>query len=232
MKQVRKLVNIPAPDHFLQRHLRQAVYIQGVPADKQSKRLQPLRIAFGIYAIQRFHIIYLADLGRPSAYGTYLRYILYPASGQIFRDLGNNHICLIHFNGIPHSQLQRFHNTNIMHAGPADRRALQLHRLKDRHRVDQSGPGRTPFYLHQLGLPDFIRPFKRHGVSWKFGCVPQGQPVINIIQKQHQPVRRKIIVADPLGKRSHDLLQIPAIHHHVFHYIKSLVHQPLKLLST
>ena len=99
-----------------------------------------LCLAFRIRAVQRLSIGNLADLGVAMAHRTLLRDILHAASREILRNLGNNHIRLVHLDLIPNSQFQFFHNADIMDAGPADRGSLQFHWFKDGNRIDQSGP--------------------------------------------------------------------------------------------
>ena len=60
------------------------------------------------------------------------------ASREIFRDLRNDHIRLVNLNGVSDPQFQFFHDADIVHAGAANRRPLQFHRLKNRNRIDQS----------------------------------------------------------------------------------------------
>ena len=123
-----------------------------------------------------------------TAYGTFVRNYQVAASGKVLRDLGNDHIRLIDLDGIPDSKLQFLYNADVVHAGTAHCGAFQLHRLKNRHRVDQSGSGRAPFHIHQLGLPHFIRPFESEGIPWKFGSASKRFAVGNVIIGNHQPV--------------------------------------------
>ena len=124
MEYIRKFVNKTCLDKLLQGSLGQAVNVKGIAADKQGKALYLLGLAVRVGAVQALYIIYLADFRPASAYGTFLRYVLYAAPGQVFLYLRDNHVGLIHGYGISHAQLQPLHDAQIVDTGPADRGSL------------------------------------------------------------------------------------------------------------
>ena len=121
MEYIRIFVNKTCLDEFFQGGLRQTVNVKCIAADKEGKALYLFGLAVRIGAVQALYIIYLADFRPASTYGTFLRYVLYPAAGQVFLYLRDNHVGLIHGYGISHSQLQPFHDAQIVDTGPADR---------------------------------------------------------------------------------------------------------------
>ena len=116
-----------------------------------------------------------------------------------------------------------------MNAGSGHRSPLQLHRFKNRHRIDQPCPGRTPLDFQQRRLLLFIRPFERERIPRKFRRSAQGFPVCDIIINHHQTVRRKIVFHNLGRKILHRLIQRIRGHNPVFHRIKALLFQPFHL---
>ena len=165
------------------------------------------------------------------AHGTGIRYALHTASGQVFRYLRDNHIGLIHLDPVSDAEFQVFHDTEIMHAGAADRSPLQFYGLKYGNRIDQSGPGRAPFNLQQLRITDLIRPFKGIGISWELCGCTQRLPIGNIIVHKYEPVRRKIIFRNLPCKPLYLLLNRLRCNQMVFHHFESLFLQPVKLFG-
>ena len=125
-------------DKFFQRSLRHAVNIHGIPADKQFERLDRLGWTRGIHAVQGFHIIGAADFCFFPTGRTLTGDIQQAAPGQIPGNLGNNHIRLVHLHPVSNPQFQPPHDTDIVETGPAHRGTLQLHRLKDSHRINKA----------------------------------------------------------------------------------------------
>ena len=111
-----------------------------------------------IRTVERFRIQDLPDLSLPAAHRTRFRNVPYSASGQIFRDLRDNHIGLVHLNPVPDAQLQFLHNADIVDAGSGNGRSLQLYRIENSHRINQPCPGRTPLDLPKRRLPGFHPP--------------------------------------------------------------------------
>ena len=119
-----------------------------------------------------------------------------------------------------------------MDAGPAHRRPLQLHRIEDRHRIDQSGSRRTPLDFPKRRLPDLIRPFKSKRISRELRSRPQRFPIGNIVINKHQPVGRHFVFLYVLCKPRNLILNRLPGHHMVLHHIKALLFQPLHLINT
>ncbi len=61
------------------------------------------------------------------------------AAGQVFRNLRDDHVRLIDRNGISLAQLHGLHDADVVDAGTAHRGSLQLHRIKNCHRIDKPG---------------------------------------------------------------------------------------------
>ena len=189
-----------------------------------------LCLASGIRTVQCLCLVFHGDPGRPAAYRTGLGDILHPAPGQVLRDLRDDHIRLVYCDPVSHAQLQLFHDTDIVDAGAAHRRSLQLHRLKDSHRIDQPGPGRAPLDLFERCLPDLIRPLKGKGVPGELRRGPEGLAVGNVVIHQHQPVRGQLIGLDMAREPLYFLIDRPGCDQMVLHYVKSLLLQPLHLV--
>ena len=62
--------------------------------------------------------------------------------------------------------------------------------VKDRHRIDQPGPGRAPLDLQKPGLAHFIGPFKGIGIPGELGSSSKGRAIGNVHHRS-APVRRK-----------------------------------------
>ena len=173
---------------FLQCCLGKSVDIHGIPACKKPKGFDFLGRALRIDAEKTFHIVFFLHYRFLSAGRAGMRDRCITASGQIFRDLRNDHICFVYTNGISDPQLQFLHDTDVMHTGPAHCGSFQFHRLKNCFRIDQSGPGRAPLNLQKSRITHLIGPFKCHGVPWKLGCSSQRFSVSNIIIQCHKPI--------------------------------------------
>ena len=104
-----------------------------------------LRQTFRIRAVQCLHAVFIVNYGRVAADRTDRRNLDLIAAGQILGNLRYDHIGFVYADCIADSQLQFPHDTDIMHRCPADRRAFKLNRIKDRHRVDESGTRSAPF---------------------------------------------------------------------------------------
>ena len=133
--------------HFLQSCFGESVDVQGITADKQGIRLNLLRRAFLIGAIQGLYFIHLTDLGGLSADRTDLRDLHVVTAGQILRDLRDDHIRLINRNMISDPQSQGTQYADIVHRGTADCGALEFYRFEDCHWIDQPGATGAPFDL-------------------------------------------------------------------------------------
>ena len=106
-------------------------------------------------------------------------------SCQILRDLWNDHIRLVYTDRIPDSKFQLFHNADIMHTGPAYRRAFQFYRFKNSYRIDQACSGRAPLNFQKFRITHLICPFKCHGISGKFSCSSKRFSIGNIVINAH-----------------------------------------------
>lgn len=109
------------------------------------------------------------------------------AAGEVLRNLRDYHIGLINGYTVTDSQLQSSDNTDIMDTGTAHRCSLQLHRVKDGNRINESRPARAPLYLTQRGFCRFIRPLKRDGIPGEFSCPSQGKAIGDIIINNTRP---------------------------------------------
>ena len=188
LKDISEIFDKAFQDKFLQSSLRQTIDIHSVPADKKGERFDLLRLTVRIHTVKRFYFICFDHSGFLSAYRTGIRDLQISAAGKILCDLRNDHIGFIDLDLIPNTKLQFFHNTDIMNAGPADSGPFQFYRLKDSHRIDQSGSGRTPFNFFQCGFPYFIFPFKGIRISWKLCSGPQGISISNVIIQGNKSV--------------------------------------------
>ena len=88
--------------------------------------------------MERFHTIIILDFCRAPAYRTVLRWPDAPASGQVFRDLRDDHIGFVDLYCVAGSQCQLPHDAQVVHGSTANRRPLQLHRIEHSDRIDQS----------------------------------------------------------------------------------------------
>ena len=155
-----------------------------------------LGLTFRIRAVQCLRLVFHGDAGRSAAHRTGRRDILYPAAGQVFRYLGNDHVRLVHGDPVSDPQLQFFHDTDVVDAGAAHCRPFQFHGLKDGHRVDQPCPGRVPLDFLKRGLPDFIRPLERKGISGELCRCPKRLTVSDVVIHEHQSIRRHFVFSD------------------------------------
>ena len=136
-KDISKIFDKSFQDKFLQGGLRQTVYIHSIPADEKGKRFNLLGLTVWIRAVKRFHLVGFDHSGFLSAHRTGIRDFQLSAASKILRNLRDDHICLINLDSVSDSQLQLFHNTDIVDTGPAHCSSLQLHRLKDCYGIDQ-----------------------------------------------------------------------------------------------
>ena len=104
------------------------------------------------------------------------------------RELWNDHIRLVYTDRIPDSKFQLFHNADIMHTGPAYRRAFQFYRFKNSYRIDQACSGRAPLNFQKFRITHLICPFKCHGISGKFSCSSKRFSIGNIVIQSHQSI--------------------------------------------
>ena len=214
---------------FLQCCLGKSVDIHGIPACKKPKGFDLLGRAPRIDAEKTFHIVFFLHYRFLSAGRAGMRNRCITASGQIFRNLRNDHICFVYTNGISDPQLQFLHDTDVMHTGPAHCGSFQFHRLKNCYRIDQSGPGRAPLNLQKSRITHLIGPFKCHGVPWKLGRSSQRFSVSNIIIQCHKPICRKIIGRNCFRKVIHRFIQSFCCDFSIFHNLKALFIQPPEL---
>ena len=117
-----------------------------------------------------------------------------------------------------------------MDTGAADRRSLQLNRLKYCHRVNQPRSRRAPFNIEKLRLMNLIRPLECDRIAREFCRPPQRLAVGNIIIQKHQSIRRRIIFRNRLRIHFDRLRQRLFCHLMVLYDLKPLCFQPFKLL--
>ena len=181
MENIIKFMDESRCDKLLQRHLGETVDIQRVPAHKQIKALDLFRLTIRIRTVEGLHIVQLADLRLSAAYRTGRRDITDTASCQVIRDLRNDHVRLVDRDPVSCTELQPFHDADVVDTGATYCGSFQLHRIKDCNRIDQSCPRRAPFNVGKRRLLNLIRPFKSDGISRKFCSPPQGLSVCDII---------------------------------------------------
>ena len=140
MENIGKIFDKSVHDEFLQRRLGQSFDIHRIPAHKKCKRLDMLCLTPGICADQRLRLIFHIDPCLTAADRTDLRNIPDAAPGQVLRDLRNDHVGLVHLDPVPHTQLQFFHDTDVVDAGAAHGSSLQLYRFEYSDRIDQPCP--------------------------------------------------------------------------------------------
>ena len=151
------------------------------------------------------------------------------ALGEVPANLRNDHIGFVHRNSVSDAQLQIFHYIDIVHRCPANRGSLQLHRIKNCHRIQQSRAGRTPldFPKHRFRL--LITPFKGHGILRELRCGSQGSGICQILQGQNQSVRRNLKGGNPRFKFIDSRQKILSVHLPVFHHVEPLLRHPFHL---
>ena len=230
MEQIRKTVEETSAEKFLQRGFGKAVDVQRIPADEQGKCLQFFCVAVRICAVEGLHVVHLPDLRLPSADRTGIRNGKGAASGQVFRNLRNDHVRLVNGEPVPDSKLQALYNAYVMNAGPAHGGALQLHRLKNGNRIDQAGTAGAPFHFKQGGFRRFILPLERNGIPGELGRGTQGKSVGDIIIDEHQAVRRNGKGFDSFLETGNRLFHVLCVHLPVLHHIKALRGKEFKLL--
>ena len=217
-------------DELFQCCLGKPLHIQGIPADEQRKRLDFLGGAFRIGTIQGLRIIHILDFGLSAAYRAGCRNGQIAALCQVFRNLWNDHICLINRNPISDAELQLLHNTHIVYGSTAYRSALQFYRHKNGYRVNEPRPAGAPLHLRKSGFPDFIRPLKSNGIPREFCRPPQGFSVGNVFIGKHQSVGRHIIGRNFIFKFGNSGKYGIGCYHFPFHDFKSLFFQKTELL--
>ena len=92
----------------------------------------------GIFTVKHLRFLILYNLrflvtGRTMLWNGEL-----PRLREILSNLRDNHIGLINRNFISDSELQVFQVADIVKARPAHHSSLQLHRIKDRYRVNEA----------------------------------------------------------------------------------------------
>ena len=99
---------------------------------------------------------------------------------------------------------------------------LQLHRIKNRHRIDETGSGCAPLNLPKCRLPDLIGPFESDGISRELGGASQGHRRRQYHPSEYQTVRWDIIALNGFRKFRHSVRQVAAVTLLVLHHIKAL----------
>ncbi len=133
---------------------------------------------------------------------------------------------------IAHAERQFFHDAHVVHACTAHGRAFQFHRFEDRHRIDQTGPGRAPFNAFQHRLLLLVRPFESDRIPWEL-CRPSERfSVGDIIHQEDQSVRRQVIVIHHAGKIDDRTGERERFYFFIVYHIKALPAQPFELFGT
>ena len=169
------------------------------------------------------------DRSRSSADRTPVRNLQCVRTGQILFDLGNDHVGLIDRYLVSDPQFQGAQDTDVMNTCPGDRRPLKLHRVKDRYRIDQACPRRTPFNLPKMRHRLLILPFKRKCVAGRLGSPSQRVAIGDIIIQGDQSVRRDLKSLYLLSEIVKCFVQVVSCDHHMFHNLESLLFQEIKL---
>ena len=229
---IRKFMNISGGNEFFECHLRESLDIHGAAAGEEGECLDLLGRAVGIGADQHFRVDLPADFGLSSAYRTLTWNLQSSGSGQILRNLGNDHICLVDSQPVPDPQLKSTDNTDIVHGSAAYSRPLQFNRLKNRHGIDQACAAGAPLHLRQSRLLLLIGPFKRYGIAGKLGRCPQGFSIGNIVKQKDQTVRRNIVSRAFLLKVSHGLCNRLSCHKDRLDSLKALFFEKTQLLQS
>ena len=216
-------------DEFFQGHLRKAVDVEGIPAHHQHEGLDLFGRAVRVCAVEIGCVVVLPDLRLRAADRAGGRNFQAAAFRQIFCDLGNDHVGLIHQKPVPKAQLQFLHDAEVVDAGPAHGGALQLHRFKDGHWIDEPRAGSGPLHAKEPGLRRFIRPLEGDGVSGEFRSPAQGQAIGDVLVGQHQAVGGEVVFLNGFLKIFHRFLYGILPHHAVLHHVKALLRKPLEL---
>ena len=145
-EKIREFLNKASAQPFFQGHLGKPLNIQSISTGKKSKLLNPLCRTMGICAVEHLGFPILHNLGFTLTGRTVLGNLQIPGLGFVFPDLGDNHICLINRDFISDAKGQVLAIGDIVQAGSADHGALQLHRRKNRHRINQACSAGRPFH--------------------------------------------------------------------------------------
>ena len=140
LKNIRILVDKSVIYQLFQSHLRKPVHVQRVPAHHQGEGLDLFSRAVRVYTVQQRRSIIPPYLRRSSADRTLIRYDDISAAGKVIVDLRDDHVGLIYVYRIPYAKLELLHDAHVMHACPGDGGALQLHRIKYGHWIDETCP--------------------------------------------------------------------------------------------
>ena len=178
------------------------------------KRLRALRVVNG---------------GRGAADRTAVRNRNRAGAGQVLRDLGYDHVRLVHADLVADSQFQPLQDADIVHAGPCHRGSFQFHRLEHGNRIDQAGSGRTPLNFKKMGECFLVLPLERDRVSRGLRCVSQRITIRDIIIQRDKAVGRDLKMPDLLLKPRKHLIQAVRVRDPVFHHLKALPLQEGKL---
>ena len=79
-----------------------------------------------------------------------------------------------------------------------DRRALELHRVENRHRIDESGTARRPLHLTKNSLCLLVAPLEGDGVSRKLRGTSEAEAIGDVLVDQYEAIRREIVVLNRL----------------------------------
>ena len=230
MENIHERMNQPVRHEFFQRCLGQPLDVQGVPADKQRIGLHGFGRAVRIFTVEGLCLIYCTDSCMSSADRALVRNGKCPASGQILRDLRDDHVGLVDLQFVPDTKLQFFYDAHVVHAGAGNGSSFQLDRLEYSHRIQQPGAGRTPLHLQQMRHPLFVRPLECVGIPGIFRRSAETVSIGNIIIQGNKAVGGEFVFRHLCGKITHGVVQRVCCYVSPLHGSKALFLQPQELL--
>ena len=116
-----------------------------------------------------------------------------------------------------------------METRPGDCRPLKLHRIEDRDRIDESGPGGRPLHLPEHGLRLLIPPLKGKRIPRKLRRPAERFSIGDVIQEKNQAVGGEVIVLHPLRKILHGSRDLSSPNQPVLHDGEALLPEEFKL---
>ena len=124
---------------LLDRCFGKSVDVHGIAADKQGQGFDLFGETIRVFAEKHLGVILVVDHSRTAADRTLIRYNEIVTAGKVFCNLRNDHIGFVDADRITDTEGKLADDADIVDAGAAYGSALQLYRLKDGNRVDQTG---------------------------------------------------------------------------------------------
>ena len=217
-------------DQQAQPLLGQAQDIHGIPADKIGDPVQPDGGAAGIDTVEHFPAVVIAKLQELAAAAAPGGELIIGRPGEIVRDHGDDLVGLDDGDGIPQAQLQLLDDAHIVQRRPADGGAVDLHRVKNRHRVHLASAVGAPFNLPQDGFIPVLIEFKGQGMLGMVAGAAQIRAVGHIVEGAHNAVDGVAQGGAALLQILHGLIQAiqpllpgfkPVFHISVRHHLKA-----------